>query len=375
MWQQVYILSFPDSGFLMPKAAREYNTYVKHTLEVLRSQGVDVQPLLDRHGIDEAALDGEKNLISQAQYSRLRDEMIRRYPLPGLGLLDGRGVNLLDHGLLGYAMFASASLGKAIERHSKYQDVIGAVLHTALIIEGDTAHLRIVSIARPDMVNTEAKLHYELESLFTQWAEIGPAIGSDKHWFSSVEFTYPPPGYKSMYADVLGEPVLFGREHNQMNFPAALLQRPLNFANEEAASLCEQQCAALLSELQQTEGVVGEIRRLLANCLGRYPSIEDAASTLAMGERTLRRRLVEEDTTYKQVVLDFRMELAAGYLRGREMAIQEVAYVTGYADPSNFHRTFSRYYDMTPNAYRRQYESEQADRQAKPSARYSINRQ
>jgi AraC-like DNA-binding protein len=161
-----------------------------------------------------------------------------------------------------------------------------------------------------------------------------------------------------MYSEVLGEPVRFAREHNQMNFPTELLQRPLSFANEQAARLCEQQCAALLGELQQTEGVVGEIRRLLANSPGHHPSIEDAAATLAMGERTLRRRLAEEGTTYKQVVLDFRMELAAGYLCRREMAIQEVAYVTGYADPSNFHRTFSRYHGMTPNAYRRQQQAE-----------------
>jgi AraC-like DNA-binding protein len=46
------------------------------------------------------------------------------------------------------------------------------------------------------------------------------------------------------------------------------------------------------------------------------------------------------------------MELAAGYLLGNEMSIQEIAYVTGYADPSNFHRTFSRYHQMTPKAYR-----------------------
>lgn len=340
----------------MPTAAREFNIYVKHTLDVLRSQGVDVAPLLREHGIDAAALEGEEDLISQDQYSRLLDQVIRRYPLPGLGLLDGRGVNLLDHGLLGYAMFASASLGKAIERHSKYQDVLGAVLHTALSVAGDTAHLRVVSIARPDMVNTDAKMQYELERLFTQWAEIGPAIGSDRHWFSSVEFTYPPPTYRDMYREVLGEPVLFGRDYNQMNFPASLLQQPLSFANEQAARLCEQQCAALLEQLQATEGVVGEIRRLLGNSPGRYPSIQEAAGQLALGERTLRRRLAEENTTYKQVLLDFRMELAASYLRGNAMAIQEVAYVTGYADPSNFHRTFSRYHGVTPNAYRQQHQ-------------------
>ena len=50
------------------------------------------------------------------------------------------------------------------------------------------------------------------------------------------------------------------------------------------------------------------------------------------------------------------MELAASYLRGMEISIQEIAYVTGYADPCNFHRSFSCYRGMTANAYRQQHQ-------------------
>lgn len=336
----------------MAKSLNEYNIYIKHTLEVLRAHEVDVEPLLQHYQICEADLDDEENRISQEQYSQLLDEVQRKHPVPGLGLLDGQGVNILDHGLLGYAMFASANLGKAIERHTKYQDVIGAVVHTALYIEGDTAHLRVVEIARPDMLNTDAKVHYEMERLFSQWAEVGAAIGSDRHWFDSVDFNYPAPYYRSMYQQVLGEHVRFKREFCQMNFPAKLLEQPLNFANEKAAELCERQCAALLDELKATEGLVGEIRRLLGNTPGKYPPIEVAASHLALGERTLRRRLADEGTSYKQVLLDFRMELAASYLRNDAMTVQEAAFVTGYSDPSNFHRTFSQYHGTTPKQYR-----------------------
>jgi AraC-like DNA-binding protein len=336
----------------MPNAVNEINAYVRHTLQVLREQQVDVEPLLSRYGIVEASLDDAEDHISREQYSQLLDEVIRKYPVPGMGLLDGRGVNLLDHGLLGYAMFASANFGKAIERHTRYQEVIGAVLATRLFVEGDRAHLRVVEIVRPDMVDSDEKMHYELERLFCQWAEVGLAIGCDRHWFDSVEFSYAAPHYRDMYQQMLGEPVLFEGEFNQMNFPAQLLQQPLSFANEAAAQLCERQCAALLEELQDTEGLVGEIRRLLGRNPGQYPPIEEAASHLALGERTLRRRLAGEGTTYKQVVLDFRMELAASYLRNGSMTVQEAAYVTGYSDPSNFHRTFSKYHGETPSQYR-----------------------
>ena len=339
----------------MHRPTNEINAYVKHTLQVLRSQGVDVAPLLTHQDINEAALNDDEDRISREQYSRLIDEVIRDYPMPGLGLLDGQGVNLLDHGLLGYAMFASANLGKAIERHTRYQEVIGAVLRTVLVIEAEVVHLRVVEIVRPDMVDSEAKLRYELERLFCQWAEIGLAFGTERHWFESVELTYSAPDYRHMYEEILGPPVYFERRFNQLNFPLRLLEHPFSFANEKTAQLCERQCAALLEELQQADGLVGEIRRILGNCPGSYPSIQEVADRLALGERTLRRRLAEEDTHYKQVVLDFRMELAASYLRNGSMTVQEAAYVTGYSDPSNFHRTFSKYHGLTPSSYRESY--------------------
>ena len=61
----------------MTDSAREFNVYVRHTLDVLRAQGVDVAPLLDKYGIDERALDGPQDQVSRELYSRLLDEIIR----------------------------------------------------------------------------------------------------------------------------------------------------------------------------------------------------------------------------------------------------------------------------------------------------------
>ena len=336
----------------MAKQLTELNSYVRHTLLTLMSVGIDCSGYLGRLGVTMEALEQAEDKLTQEQYNTLLDEVIGDYPNRGLGLLDGQGVSLLEHGLLGYAMFASENLSKALARHARYQDVIGAALHTKLFVQGRDAKLRVTDIARPELINTPAKLRYETERLLAQWAEIGPVFGSSKIWFSHLMVGYPKPSYADLYKEILGPNISFGAECTEIVFDADLLQQPLKFANEAAAVLCEQQCDALLKQLQNTEGYVARVRRILAGNPGGNLAIAAVCRMLGTSERSLRRRLKEEGTTFKKVVLHFRMELAASYLKGDEMTIQEVAFTTGYSDPSNFHRAFQQYYGQTPAGFR-----------------------
>ncbi len=336
----------------MPNITDESTVYVKHTIDVLKQQGVAVSALLSRCDIDEAALNDGQSHISQQQYAQFFNEVITHVAIPGLGLLEGLDVNRVDHGILGYAMYASATVGKAFERHSKYQDIIGAVLKTKLIIEGDTAHLRVVEMARPEMTDTKEKLRYQTEQLFSIWNQHGPAFGESKHWFSRVDLSYPAPEYVEMYDQHFKCPVHFDQPFQQVSFAAAVLDQKLLVANEEAAVICDRQCSALLQELKETQGVVGEIRQLLAQNPGNYLCITAAAARLAMSERTLRRHLAKEGVTYKQVILDFRMEIAASCVRNKAVPLNEAGYASGYTEQANFHRAFSKYFGSTPKQYR-----------------------
>ncbi len=339
-------------GARVAKKLTELNRYVRHTLLTLQSVGIDSSPYISKLNVTMAELEQAEDLITQEQYNALLDEVIGAYPNYGLGLFDGKGVSLLDHGLLGYAMFASENLGRALARHTRYQDVIGAALHTQLFIEGKNARLRVTKISRPELINTPAKLRYETEKLLAQWAEIGPVFGASRHWYEKLMISYAQPDYGQLYHDVLGKNITFDTGCTEIIFDVNLLQRPLNFSNEAAAILCEQQCDALLKRLQNTEGYIARVRRILAANPGGDLTITRVGKILGTSERSLRRRLKEENTTFKQVVLHFRMELAASYLKGQEMTIQEVAFTIGYSDPSNFHRAFQTYYGETPAGFR-----------------------
>lgn len=72
---------------------------------------------------------------------------------------------------------------------------------------------------------------------------------------------------------------------------------------------------------------------------------------------TLRRRLLAEGTSYKALLDQRRAVLAKGYVTQSGRPLLDIAFQLGFSDPSNFFRSFKRWYGVSPGRYRKQAES------------------
>src|SRR5258706_16384809 len=113
-------------------------------------------------------------------------------------------------------------------------------------------------------------------------------------------------------------------------------------------------CEKSLAEVNQAEGTAANIRRLLFEHPGRFPSIEAIAEALKMNPRTLRRKLDSEETSYRVILAEVRMRLAIGYLRETSMTNEEIASRLGYSDAANFRHAFTRWTSKNPSNFRMQ---------------------
>ena len=82
------------------------------------------------------------------------------------------------------------------------------------------------------------------------------------------------------------------------------------------------------------------------------PRRETVAQALYLSERTLQRRLQEEGSSFQKLLDDTRRDLAVQYLCQPDLAPLAIAYLLGFADPSNFYRAFKRWFGVTPGEYR-----------------------
>ena len=92
------------------------------------------------------------------------------------------------------------------------------------------------------------------------------------------------------------------------------------------------------------------------------PRRDQVAAELHMSERTLRRRLVEEATSFLQLLDDTRRGLTEQYLGRLHLSLAQAAYLLGFADQSSFFRACRQWFELSPGQYRSQLMKQMGER-------------
>jgi AraC-like DNA-binding protein len=138
---------------------------------------------------------------------------------------------------------------------------------------------------------------------------------------------------------------------NQLRFPAAFLDLPIETGNQVAAREVQVQIAGELTRIGLTDDIVLQVQSLLSSGGVGY-DLDSVARALHLSPRTLRRRLHERGATFHALVSEARRAEAAKMLRNSVLTVEQIAEHLGYADPGNFCRAFKRWTGRTPGQFR-----------------------
>ena len=153
---------------------------------------------------------------------------------------------------------------------------------------------------------------------------------------------------------MLNAEVTYGAEHNQLFLPGNVLDTPVKTANISDHVVFHQQCEEMLRGLSGVEKTTAAVRQLLIQSAGDFLDIAQVAENLHVSERTLRRRLEAESTSFRSTFEEIRDLLAREYLAETELTVADVAHLLDYSETVNFRRAFVRWNGLTPSQYRQQ---------------------
>jgi AraC-like DNA-binding protein len=331
----------------IPPGLRHPATGVAVLAATLQDLGHDPAPLLARCGLPEQVAGASLTVPVERELAFIR-EALAVTGRPDLGLLAGRGHRFPVFGFWGLALAASPTLASAIRVGLQYIDLTHTFLRWSF--QRGTGEAELVMRNAFPLGDLEVFfVERDGAAAATLLADLTGRHGA----LAAAEFAYPAPPWADRYAAAFGCPVSFGRTRHTLKVGAAVLDEPLPGGDPITAAAAEAQCQRLLASLAPVGGLATRVRRFLLDHPGRLPTQEDAARHLGLSQRSLRRRLADEGTGFRELADEVRMGLVAGYLENTGLPLDEIAARTGFSDAANLSHAFRRWTGETPGGWRR----------------------
>jgi len=267
------------------------------------------------------------------------------------GLRLGQRMTAPTHGAMGFLVNSSPDLLTALRAFQ-------AFLPTRMNLA------RLSLVTRQDWLEVTCSFGMELqEELLRILSEIFTIIFFDCAEFivgrplheAVTCFAHPQPVYSELYKRHIPGRIEFGHQTISVKIPLEVCKVPNASANHENYMMALQQCEAMLAQLQPGRSTCTyQIQRMMLSHPPGVLSEEEAAAALFISKRTLARRLKKEGTGFRQIRDDILSQQALGYLRDSQLSIEAMAELLNYHDSANFRRAFKRWFNATPEDYRRQ---------------------
>jgi AraC-like DNA-binding protein len=321
----------------------------RQVLAVLRNQGIDPAPLLDRLGLSEQGLKEDQIRISAAAQARLLEYAAEALHDSALGLHLATQVNPREVGLLFYVASAAKDLGDAMELFARYLRIVNEAVRVKLTRRDSdfVVELHFVGVPRFRAgQNTEFGIAVILKSL----REI---TGRNVHP-TKITFVHTRSSGFPEFERFCGCPVEFGGSSDRLVFSNRSLALPLITEDIHLLETLRPICDEAAKQRETAPGtlralVENEAQKLLPHGKARRHNI---AKNLAISTRTLARRLADEGTTFEEVVDELRQSLALQYIKIPSISLSQIAWLLGYEGGTSFNHAFRRWTGGPPSAAR-----------------------
>ncbi|MFT7688714.1 MAG: AraC-like DNA-binding protein [Candidatus Azotimanducaceae bacterium] len=321
--------------------------YVKALLDLAASKGASRQTLLRRAKISSGDLENRDNRIPLDSYQLLMAAAKSLCEEPALALLLGEASSLSDVSIVGLICKCSSSNVETFQQINRFGRLV-------VEVDGHSTQGRF-KMKRNDrefwMVDTRSNPNRfpELtESAFAMMITMQVNAGFPT-FAKAVHFTHKEPNNRTEYDRVINAPIVFESDKNAILIDVKLMSLKLPDPDGYAFGVFSEKAEALLLNLQKSKTVKGQVESLLIPILhtGKW-SMKQIAETLGFGRQTLYRRLKAEDTNFEKLTDELRHKMAVQYLDGKKASVNEVAYLTGYSEPSAFSRAYKRWTGKSP---------------------------
>ena len=320
-------------------------------IAALKTHNVTVAPLLQLAGLSAHDFDVRQQRISAASQGKFLEYAAEALDDRTFGLHLAKQANPREAGLLYYVTSAASNIGEALALFARYSRIAdeAVCIRRARAREGLVAEISFIGLPRHTAKQvTEFGVGVTIKAL--------REIAGRKIRPTHLSFVHARNSDLREFEAFFGCPVEFGASGDQVAFSNETLALPLVTEDPHLLGTLRPICDEAAKERRTTTGslraaVENEAQKLLPHGKAKRHRV---AKTLGHSERTLTRRLADENTTYEEVVDQLRRSLALQYVKEPSLSVSQIAWLLGYEGSSSFNHAFVRWTGRSPSATRNQ---------------------
>ncbi len=327
-------------------------TVIRTIFQTATSFGAAFDTLCQLSGISPEEISDSENMVEWEKAALIWVPLLKLSGDPLIGLHVGMGVDKLLHGMVGFLIQSSKNLDQGLQLLCRYGHMASPMVEYRYTVN-EVAILEMAQNKMWLMKHPEPARHAN-DFLFAATINtINTLLG--KHIVPlRIELAYEMREI-SEYRKFFGCEVLFNKDTNRIILSKEVLSTPILTSDQSMFQLFSSIVADKQARLETNSTVENLKQVLFMQFKGRIPTIEEAASAMSMTPRNLQRKLLQEQTTFRDIAGEIRKEIAFQLMQNPAIKISEVSDILGYSDLTAFRKAFKSWTNSTPREMRQSF--------------------
>jgi AraC-like DNA-binding protein len=322
--------------------------------QTLDELGLDASHACAATGLERQFIDTPGQLIRKDQEAAFINAVLSSCERADLAFRVGLRYHYGVFGVWGLAVATSENLLQALQVAQEFIELTHSFAGLSLSVERQLAKIAL----QQDYPDGPAQKFIVERDLMITLIIASEAAGR-RLPVRSIHIALAKPAHSALLARMLDCEVEWDSDHTAAYIELAELKKPLPQANALTWSACVRQCRELVAMQSGTRSLQSRVRDSIVQ--SHFKGINAVCEQMAVSERSLRRRLQLEKTSFRALQQSVRRDLAEQYLADHSLSLDAIAERLGYSETANFCHAFNGWFGISPGQRRRQLQSAQSE--------------
>jgi AraC-like DNA-binding protein len=320
-------------------------------LDLMERRGIPPAAILAGTRINQKQLADPAFKAGMSQSQKIIENMLMTSGNDSLGFDIGREITIADMGLVGHAMLASPTYREVINLWVNYASLIYGTMIQIAIRED----LKTWSMLMTECLPAGPSYRFCMEEYLMLVLKLNDKLRGYPCDYHSISLIYPRPANYRQYEFLFNCPVTFDGPQNRITVKRPALDESVQTRNQYLHQVYLDYCEKLAEGVMKYQPLTEKVLQHIVQHLGKEVTIKSVAKRVGCSESTLRRGLLAEGTSFRELLTRFRTEFAMDYLKSTRMSAKQVGYLLGYRDSKAFLRSFKQWTGKTVGEYRKPF--------------------